>query len=989
MSILLSSTLNGFREGSPSGGQNTVPTITPSQVVLTNTPIPYMRTNQVEFFAQNLRPYKGAYFFFDSTNVNRFVQNASTLIVDTGNNATVNDVDDMIYCPSTYGFATVLGTSPPNLSIANNGGQIFLNENYVSISLGALSGNTITSSTFNSGDVIYQYPTAQTASITSLRTNGVLINSNTFTGMVEYFDYANNVLVLSPIYGTLNANSSGFSTNSNTWLYNANTTTVVGTTGILPSGTGGSKFLNNTIFVNLTKSITSLSNSVSGYNHVSGIVSTVANANTVIVQGNPGYANQNTIFITSGTGYGQSANVLSVIAQTGNTVLNLDANLSPTLDGTSTYSTGYPLPFTDENGVLCGIYQLPENPGVSFLSGTRVFTITDTTTVNDPNATMLAQASYTSFGYNQTISVNGTPTSPGGGSPSRINTLVVDTSSAPLANGLYNYSNAPASSPTIAPIAQIFTTPPPKSTTQNYGIFATSVDLWFSAKPVGLSNQFPVTLQICTVSNGIPTSNIIATSVVQSQNVAISTVPDSNTSNANNITVTKFSFPDPVYLNPSTQYAIVVSTPSPDYELYVSQIGGTDLTSGNNAARVSSTGFVGGFFNSQNSSAFNPVPNQNLMFVLNKAQFSQAPVTLDYTIQPTTTPVLVDSITTQSIDFTLPSTYITYAIESTLFNSTSNTFYLDPTYTEVTPGIPFNFAKSYYLNAGTGKRRYILPGNNASLQMQVDIQSYDPDISPMYNEESLSAVVTTNIVDNASIYPNIISISNDSGGHSNNANISVTFSAPNLTSGVQATGYVANSNILAVAPNGSKNVITGITMTNYGSGYITTPTATITDTTPGSCNSITVSIAGEDQSSGGNALSRYITKQIVLADGFDAGDLRVWVTGIVPNGANVVAYYKVLSSSDTTPFSNTKWQLMSAVNQPVSPDLSTPVQIMYAPSPLVNGQPSGKLSYTQNGVLYPLGGTFKYFAIKLVLLASDPTTVPVLSGLKVAAYPAG
>jgi len=62
---------------------------------------------------------------------------------------------------------------------------------------------------------------------------------------------------------------------------------------------------------------------------------------------------------------------------------------------------------------------------------------------------------------------------------------------------------------------------------------------------------------------------------------------------------------------------------------------------------------------------------------------------------------------------------------------------------------------------------------------------------------------------------------------------------------------------------------------------------------------------------------------------------------------------------------------------------------MYAPSPLVNGQPSGKLSYTQNGVLYPLGGTFKYFAIKLVLLASDPTTVPVLSGLKVAAYPAG
>ena len=80
---------------------------------------------------------------------------------------------------------------------------------------------------------------------------------------------------------------------------------------------------------------------------------------------------------------------------------------------------------------------------------------------------------------------------------------------------------------------------------------------------------------------------------------------------------------------------------------------------------------------------------------------------------------------------------------------------------------------------------------------------------------------------------------------------------------------------------------------------------------------------------------------------------------------------------------------MSAVNQPVSPDLSTPVQIVYAPSPLKNGQPSGTLSYTQNGISYPIGGTFKYFAVKLVLLAADPTTVPILNSLQIAAYPGG
>ena len=175
-----------------------------------------------------------------------------------------------------------------------------------------------------------------------------------------------------------------------------------------------------------------------------------------------------------------------------------------------------------------------------------------------------------------------------------------------LSSGFYNYSGAEASSPDIKPIAQVFTTPAPKSTTQNYGIFASSVDLWFSAKPIGLSNQFPVTVKIVTLdSNGVTTSNALATSIVQTQNVNVTLLPDPNTSNANNTTMTKFAFPDPVYLAPSSQYAIVVSTPSPDYEIYVTQIGETDITSGNNSSRVSSTGFVGGFFNSHNSTNFN------------------------------------------------------------------------------------------------------------------------------------------------------------------------------------------------------------------------------------------------------------------------------------------------------------------------------------------------------------------------------------------------
>ena len=73
-----------------------------------------------------------------------------------------------------------------------------------------------------------------------------------------------------------------------------------------------------------------------------------------------------------------------------------------------------------------------------------------------------------------------------------------------------------------------------------------------------------------------------------------------------------------------------------------------------------------------------------------------------------------------------------------------------------------------------------------------------------------------------------------------------------------------------------------------------------------------------------------------------------------------------------------------------SPDQSTPVEIAYVSGPLIGGvNPSGSVSYIENGIQYPLGGTFKYFAIKLVLLAADPSVSPTVTGLRALAVPAG
>ena len=68
-------------------------------------------------------------------------------------------------------------------------------------------------------------------------------------------------------------------------------------------------------------------------------------------------------------------------------------------------------------------------------------------------------------------------------------------------------------------------------------------------------------------------------------------------------------------------------------------------------------------------------------------------------------------------------------------------------------------------------------------------------------------------------------------------------------------------------------------------------------------------------------MARYITKPITLADGFDAGDLRVFLGANKPAGCEVHVFYKLLSSSDVTKFKDRPYQKMEVFNPTVSPSI--------------------------------------------------------------------
>jgi hypothetical protein len=498
----------------------------------------------------------------------------------------------------------------------------------------------------------------------------------------------------------------------------------------------------------------------------------------------------------------------------------------------------------------------------------------------------------------------------------------------------------------------------------NYGIYVSSVDLFFAGKPILADLQLPVTCQIVTVSNGIPTQNVVAAKTVECKDVKVSTVPDA----ANSSTITNFKFDDPVYLEPETEYALVVVSDSPDYYLFISELGGTILGS-TPPRRVSIQPYVGSLFKSQNSSTWTPIQNQDLMFRIKKCVFNTSGGgTVLFKPRNQFANVNVDSLLLHTTLLNHKPTSSNFKFKS---NNVSGT--QDVQFTYVPVNTKYSFGADLLTSTATSnRRRRIVRGDANSFIAGVDMNTTDSDMSPLINIERVSLVGYENDINDGSISNTDISITSV-GNHINAANIIVTISAPDLSDGVTANAYVSSL---------SSNGVATIIVDTAGSGYITTPTITLSE--PSAPSNATAVIAGETNASGGNMKVRYITKQITLADGFDAGDLRVYLDANRPRGTNIHVYYKVKSASDQENFENKKWKLMNKVQDNFSADQNQIIELEFRPDLEKN-----ILSYVENGVVYPLGGTFKYYAIKIVMSAADPTVVPTVRNFRAIATPSG
>ena len=157
---------------------------------------------------------------------------------------------------------------------------------------------------------------------------------------------------------------------------------------------------------------------------------------------------------------------------------------------------------------------------------------------------------------------------------------------------------------------------------EDTGIFLTAVDVFFQT----VDDSIPVTLQIRPMIAGVPSNLVIPFSEV-------TLTPDQITTSIDGSVSTQFVFPSPVYLNgpqqlevrqspvgsqQTSEYAIVLLSNSPNYRVFVSELGQLDILT---KIRIGQQPTLGSLFKSQNGSTWTPSQLEDLKYRIYRADF--------------------------------------------------------------------------------------------------------------------------------------------------------------------------------------------------------------------------------------------------------------------------------------------------------------------------------------------------------------------------------
>jgi hypothetical protein len=786
-----------------------------------------------------------------------------------------------------------------------------------------------------------------------MRTRGVLFTGSDFKPSTTLYSFFDNTPIEKYV---ARANKFVLNTNNLDYRVQISNPELINVTNTLTSTVNATAFIvktsNTEVFVvnlnpstvlngatmNLVGQSTGTNLKIEGYFHYSGNAVS-ATSNTVVLRvdaesaNNISSYNSSPIFIVSGQGAGQQATISSYEPLTRTATISGTWATVPAAN--SIYSIGRLE--TTIAGDIAGVFTVPAG---TFRVGEKNFRLIDESTGDIPSSSTNGDATFFAQGIlQQTENTIISTTVPTIQRAAVTDTRVVtSTTTSERIIGWFD------------PLAQTFLVSP-----VNYpqGIFLSKVRFCFKTKDATI----PITLQLRPAVNGYPSSSVVypySTVSLTPDKIKVTSSPSLDDADK----YTEFVFDAPVYLQPG-EHSFVLLANSNKYEVYIAEIGKLDIVSGR---QISEQPYGGSLFLSQNGSTWTADQNSDMMFRLFRYTFSTNPVTAQFLVNNPTSNTVYDLMHLITSDITIANTSLAYQFNSEIDVTGGMTGFKS-----VTP------LTNYEMTDGFNRRVLNPTTGNTSLIVRATMATSNPDVSPFLDTSRYGIIAVENRINNLPLSNDDIILVSGGSSYSTNANAVVTITGGG-GSGATAAAVVTN------------NVVTSVYLTSGGSGYTTSPTISLVDanTTPGT--GATIVYNGEDSKSGGNSDVRYITRKVTLADGFDSGDLRIYMTAYKPSNSNILVYYKLLSTSDPETLDDKGYQLMTEIGNSnfVSVGANDYRELSFAPGS--SGAANNSVSYTSGSTAY---NSFRTFAIKIVMSGSSTVDVPKIRDFRAIALPAG
>ena len=461
------------------------------------------------------------------------------------------------------------------------------------------------------------------------------------------------------------------------------------------------------------------------------------------------------------------------------------------------------------------------------------------------------------------------------------------------------------------PIAQSFSVQNVPDTVS--GVFLSKVGVYFKTK----DPQLGCTLFICEMTNNFPDmTKVLGKSDLESSQILVSD---------NGSLETVFTLDYPVYLLKNNDYCFVVQPVaySPEYSIWVAETGDIDVITREQVYANPSTGTL---FYSGNKKTWTDVQLEDIKFNLYRARFTSSTGTAIFKNEDDEY-ISINGLSKANTSLAISIGDIVYSVNSSANVANVASIVSNTRISNSTNGFPA--ARVQYFDEATGTIWLDSSNGGFSNTTNRTIAIYH---TSDYTNTSLIAANT--IV----AYANVATINNlkyhavvPKFGVMQPLKTSVSFDIK----GTKSSGYTVESDYQSVlneheyeyidneryvvsksneVSSMSSNKSTTFKLSLESTSDFVSPVIDLSRKSMLFIENIINNDVTNEHTRYGNAVTKYVSKKVVLADGQEAEDLKVYLTAYRPADSDVKIYAKFWNGLDSEKFDDKVWTLMQYDN---------------------------------------------------------------------------